>query len=55
MLVNSPAAGSKSVLNPSVIPRTIVWPDDDASEIMALPPVMTVWAPRFQVSVFSML
>ncbi len=49
------AAGSKSVLNPSVIPRTMVWPEDDAFEIITLPPAMIVCAPRFQVSVSSTL
>ena len=55
MVVNKPAAGSKSVLNPSVIPGTIVCPEDEAFEIMKLPPVKNVCAPRFQVSVSSML
>ena len=55
MVLNKPTAGSKSVLNPSVIPGTIGWPDDEAFEIMKLPPVMIVCAPRFQVSVSSML
>ncbi len=54
-VVNMPAAGSKSVLKPSVIPRTMVWPEDEAFWMSMLPPVVIVCAPRFHVSVSSML
>ena len=54
-MLNSPSAGSKSVLNPVVIPGTICWLEDVAFEISTLPPAVMVCALFCHVSTSSRL